>query len=66
MDLATRKYHLIRQLTEVTDEEILSSLEEILGHEISESQKKELDNRIESFEKNPDKLLDWDSFKETW
>jgi len=66
MDLVTRKYNLIQELTKVEDELIIKNIEKILCPEITTSQKEELDNRIKSFEKNPKNLLDWDSFKETW
>ncbi|PRX51610.1 addiction module protein [Salegentibacter salegens] len=66
MDLVTRKYNLIHELTKVKDEHVIEDIEKILCPEITTSQKEELDNRIKSFEKNPENLSDWDSFKETW
>ncbi|APS38137.1 MULTISPECIES: addiction module protein [Salegentibacter] len=66
MDLVTRKYNLIQELTKVKDEHVIEVIEKILCPEITTSQKEELDKRIKSFEKNPENLSDWDSFKETW
>lgn len=66
MDLVTRKYNLIQELTKVKDERVIEDIEKILSPDITTSQKEELDNRIKSFEKNPENLSDWDSFKETW
>ncbi len=66
MDLDNRKYDIIQKLTKVTDKEILKKIEDILSSDISDFQKKELDKRIESFEKAPEDLLDWESFKESW
>ncbi|WP_339647884.1 addiction module protein [uncultured Salegentibacter sp.] len=66
MDLVNRKYNLIQELTKVKDERVIEDIEKILSPDITTSQKEELDNRIKSFEKNPENLSDWDSFKETW
>ncbi|SHF72457.1 Putative addiction module component [Salegentibacter echinorum] len=66
MDLKTRKYDLIQKLTKITDEQVIEDIEQILVHDITSAQKKELNSRIKSFEKNPEDVLDWDSFKETW
>ncbi|WP_037318282.1 addiction module protein [Salegentibacter sp. Hel_I_6] len=66
MDLVNRKYNLIQELTKVKDERVIENIEKILCPDITTSQKEELDNRIKSFEKNPENLSDWDSFKETW
>ncbi len=42
--------------------------EEIMDEndEISAEHKKELDNRLESYKKNPDNVLDWEDVKHDW
>ncbi|MDT0690441.1 addiction module protein [Salegentibacter sp. F188] len=66
MDLVIRKYNLIQKLTKITDEHLIEHIEKILDSDITTAQKEELDIRIKNFEKDPESVLDWDSFKEEW
>ena len=71
MDLATRKYNFIQQIFDI-DENLLDELELVLFHDLksnnhlSISTINELDDRIESYKKNPDDVLDWDDVKQNW
>ena len=62
MDIQTLKVDLIHWLTEIQDK---SLLEEILAFKeekesaLSKAHKTLLDQRIASYEENPDQLLDW-------
>lgn len=72
MDLEVRKYNFIQELFSIEKEKIMTSLELVLKQEkeeheeISVKNKKELDNRLESYKKNPDDVLDWDNLKNDW
>lgn len=72
MDLDARKYHFIQELFSVDSERILETLERVLKfekekqQEISTENKKELDNRLESYKNNPKDLLDWEDVKRDW
>lgn len=69
MDLAARKYHFIEKLLKIDSENIMAKLENVLGNDdtiVSASHKKILQERIDSFEKNPEELLDWDDVKNNW
>lgn len=72
MDLDARKYHLIQELFSVNSERILDALERVLKfekeqqQEISTENKKELDNRLESYKNNPKDVLDWEAIKRDW
>lgn len=72
MDLSTRKYNFIQELIHIEKESIIVALENVLKQEkegnqdISLSNKKELDNRLESYTKNPNDVLDWESIKDSW
>lgn len=72
MDLDARKYHLIQELFNVNSERILDALEHVLKfekeqqQEISAENKKELDNRLESYKNNPKDVLDWEDIKRDW
>tara|TARA_B100000780_G_scaffold2175_1_gene1867 strand:+ start:2038 stop:2253 length:216 start_codon:yes stop_codon:yes gene_type:complete len=71
MDLEARKYNFIQELFTIK-ESSMTILERVLKHEkeeyqeISTEHKKELDNRLESYKKNPDDVLDWSAIKENW
>ncbi|MDP5092415.1 MAG: addiction module protein [Polaribacter sp.] len=72
MDLETRKYHLIKELFNIESEIIIDTLERVLKREkeeiqeLSFEQKKELDNRLESYKNNADDVLDWKEVKNDW
>ena len=72
MDLKARKYQFIQELFSIERESILDILEDVLKKEkqkdlqISKTQKKELDARLDSYEKNPENILDWEDVKNDW
>ncbi len=72
MDLEARKYNFIQELFSIDKEKIMTTLERVLKQEkeehqeISTAQKKELDNRLESYKNNPDDVLDWEDVKRDW
>lgn len=72
MDLEARKYHLIQELFSIDRESIIDTLERVLKREkeehqeISTENKKELDNRLESYKNNPNDVLDWKDVKNDW
>lgn len=72
MDLDARKYHLIQELFSINSERIIDILERVLKFEkeqnqdISTENKKELDNRLESYKNNPKDVLDWEAIKRDW
>ncbi|PCI33317.1 MAG: hypothetical protein COB60_07805 [Flavobacteriaceae bacterium] len=72
VDLETRKYHFIQELFSIDKDKIMTALERVLKHEkeehheISIMHKKELDNRLENYKKNPDDVLDWKDVKGNW
>ena len=72
MDLEARKYNFIQELFGIDKESIMTALERVLKQEIEEQQevsamqKKELDNRLESYKNNPDDVLDWEDVKGAW
>ena len=72
MDLEARKYHLIQDLFSIDRESIIDTLERVLKREkeehqeISTENKKELDDRLESYKNNPNDVLDWKNVKNDW
>ena len=72
MDLEARKYNFIQELFGIDKESIMTALERVLKQEIEEQQevsamqKKQLDNRLESYKNNPDDVLDWEDVKGDW
>ena len=72
MDLEARKYNFIQELFSVDRESIMDTLERVLKkekeehQELSASTKKVLDERLESYKKNPNDLLDWEDVKGDW
>lgn len=72
MDLEARKYHLIQELFSIDRESIIDTLERVLKREkeehqeISTENKKELDDRLESYKNNPNDVLDWKNVKNDW
>ena len=72
MDLQARKYNFIQEIFNIDKETIIDSLERVLKQEkeayqeVSTSNKKELDHRLESYKSNPDDVLDWKDVKENW
>lgn len=56
----------------VEEESVMEALERVLKKEkeaqerISTVQKKELDQRLQSYSENPEDLLDWNEVKEEW
>jgi len=71
MDLASRKYSFIQELTTV-DESLLEKLEKVLKMakakkvEIPSEHKAELEKRLEAYKENPQDLLDWNEIKNEW
>jgi hypothetical protein len=72
MDLEARKYNFIKELFSIDKETIMAALENVLKQEKEENQevsavdKKELDNRLESYKNNPNNVLDWEDVKRDW
>ncbi len=72
MDLETRKYNFIQELFSIDKEKIMTTLERVIKQEKEEHQevsavhKKELDNRLESYKKSPNDVLDWEDVKRDW
>ncbi len=72
MDLTTRKYNFIRQLINIDEESIIEALERVLNQQKKEDTvietdiKQELDLRLESYQKKPHDLLDWEDVKNEW
>jgi putative addiction module component (TIGR02574 family) len=72
MDLEARKYNFIQELFTVERASVIDALERVLKREkeeyqeISTENKKELDNRLESYKNNPNDVLDWKDVKENW
>lgn len=68
----TRKYNLIEQLFAIKKESVLEALEITLKkereaiEEISDMNKKILDNRLDSYNNSPNDLLNWNDVKENW
>lgn len=63
MDIQTIKVDLIHWLTELQDRTILEQLQAFKQQQeegLSGAHKALLDERIASYEKDPDKALDWD------
>ena len=64
MDIQTIKIDLIHWLTELQDRSVLEQLQALKdqqgGYELSDAHKQLLDERITSYENNPDQVLDWD------
>lgn len=62
MDIQSIKVDLIHWLTELQDRAILEKLQAFKHQQerLGESHKAFLDERIASYEKSPDNLLDWD------
>jgi putative addiction module component (TIGR02574 family) len=72
MDLEARKYNFIQELFTIERESVIDTLERVLKREkeeyqeVSTENKKELDNRLESYKNNPNDVLDWKDVKENW
>ena len=72
MDLQKRKYNFIQELIQVENDRVLDALENVLKREkeehqdISNENKKELDDRLEMYKNNPDDLIDWETEKNNW
>ena len=71
MDLFARKYHFIEELITIENEKVMEALERVLKQEkeaqqISPSNKKELEKRLNSYTKTPEDLLDWQDVKKDW
>ena len=72
MDLEARKYNFIQELFNVDRECIMDTLESVLKkekeehQEISATNKKVLDERLENYKNNPNDLLDWEDVKNDW
>lgn len=70
-DLLARKYSFIEEVFNV-ENDTFKKLEKILKKDkldkigIPSAHKEELDNRLESYRKNPQDLLDWDEIKKEW
>ena len=72
MDLEARKYNFIQELFSINKESIMTTLERVLKHEkeeyqeISATNKKVLDERLENYKSNPNDVLDWEDVKSDW
>ena len=72
MDLQKRKYNFIEELIQIDDDRLLDALENVLKREkeehqdISNENKKELDDRLEMYKNNPNNLIDWEIEKNNW
>ncbi len=72
MDLEARKYNFIQDFFSIEKESIIATLERVLKQEreahqeVSTSHKQILDERLESYKKNPNDLLDWNDVKNDW
>jgi hypothetical protein len=70
-DLLARKYSFIEEVFNV-ENDTFEKLEKILKKDkldkigIPSAHKEELENRLESYRKNPQDLLDWDEIKKEW
>lgn len=69
MDVQSIKIDLIHWLTELQDKSILKKLQGLKEQQessfgLSEEQKKELDSRLERYEKGEMKFSSWDSVKD--
>lgn len=70
-DLSARKYSFIEEIFSIEDD-TFEKLEIFLKNErsdrmhISSEHKNELDKRLNTYRKNPEDLLDWDSVKKDW
>lgn len=63
MDIQSIKIDLIQWLTELQDKSILEQLQAFKHRQekvLSEGHKALLDDRIASYEKDPEKVLNWD------
>lgn len=71
MNLAARKYSFIEEIFSI-ESNTLEKLEKILKNDKIEKlgvpleHKMELDNRLETYRKNPQDLLDWNEIKNNW
>ena len=64
MDIQSIKIDLIHWLTELQDQSILEQIHAFKKQQqgtLSDAHKNLLDERITSYEKDPDNVLDWDS-----
>ena len=72
MDLEARKYLFIQELFSIESESVLDALERVLKLEkealqkVSTEHKKELDSRLESYQDNPNEVLDWKDVRNDW
>ena len=72
MNLEARKYNFIQDFFSIEKESIIAKLESILKQEreahqeISVAHKQILDERSESYRKNPNDVLDWEDVKNDW
>lgn len=70
-DLSARKYSFIEEIFNV-DNDTFEKLEKILNTDkfdkigVSSEHKEELEERLETYRKNPQDLLDWDAVKKDW
>lgn len=46
--------------------ETYQSDENTVEHDLTELQKKELDARMESYQNNPENVMDWNEMKDSW
>ncbi|WP_209328777.1 addiction module protein [Lunatimonas salinarum] len=63
MDIQSIKVDLIHWLTELQDQTILEQLQAFKHRQeegLSDAHKALLDERIASYQKDPDKVMDWD------
>ena len=70
MDLQTRKYKIVKEVFDIGEEAVIEALENFLQledkTEISSDLKAILDERLEEYRKNPEDVVDWETFKKEW
>lgn len=59
------KYRLIERLIQTEDDDLLNQVQEILdSSDLSDEEKKELDKRMEKYQRGESKLYNWAEVKE--
>lgn len=68
MDIELEKRQIIEQILNLQDEWLLKAIRKLLDldyeDDINEAHKLILNDRIQSYEKNPANVIDWEKFKE--
>lgn len=70
MDLQTRKYKIVKEVFDIEEEAVIEALENFLqledNTELSGDLKALLDERLEEYAKNPEDLIEWETYKKKW